>query len=134
GGKVDAPNVVITGTIDTPPLQGTQSLGGVAAGASAPYAVHVSIAAGKIGAFQYGTQATWDQPSLDLKDDRYDPSLQGGHGVVVHTGSAHNGGKAAAANVTLNFVATSDQAGQNKIGSGSQLIGDVAAGGDTPYK
>jgi hypothetical protein len=133
-GSVDAANVVITGTIDTPALQGTLALGDVGAGKSAPYAVHVPIGAAKIGAYAFSTRAAWDQPSLDLKDDKYDAGIQAGRGVVVHTGSAHNSGKVAAIHVTVSFVATSDQAGQNRIGSGSQLIGDVAAGGDTPYK
>jgi len=133
-GHVDGPNVVVTGTIDTPALQGTLAVGDVGAGKSVPYAVHVPIGAAKVGAHQFATRATWDQPRLDLKDDKYDPGIQGGRGVVVHSGSAHNSGKAAAIQVTVNFVATSDQAGQNKIGSGSQLVGDVAAGGDAPYK
>jgi hypothetical protein len=134
GGTVEAPNVVIAGAIDTPALRGTLNLGSLGAGQSAPYAVRVPIGAARIGDYRFTTEATWDAPGLSLRDDRYDPSLQGGRGVVTHTGSVHNSGNAAAIHVTVSFVATSDEAGKNKVGSGSQPIGDVAAGGDTPYK
>jgi hypothetical protein len=133
-GSVDAANVVITGKIETPALQGTLNLGTLAAGASVPFEVPVPIGASTVGAYRFQTQTTWDEPALNLKDDKYDASFQGGHGVVVHTGSVHNSGKAAAPHATLNFTATTDEAGQNKIGSASQMVGDVAAGGEAAYK
>jgi len=50
----------------------------------------------------------------------------------VHTGSVHNGGTALAPQVTINVVATSDPGG-NQVGSGSQALGDIAAGADAAY-
>jgi uncharacterized repeat protein (TIGR01451 family) len=133
-GTADAPNVVVTGTVSAPPLQATVSLETIPAGAGKPYTVSLPIGDSLVpGDAQFSTQVSWDVPILTVNGDQGNPTYQGGHGVSVHTGSVHNGGTAIAPQVTINLVATSDPAGGNQVGSGSQALGDIAAGADAAY-
>jgi hypothetical protein len=133
-GTVDAPNVVVTGTLTAPTLKSTVNLRTIAAGAWKAYSVSLPIGDSLVpGDAKFSTQASWDEPSLAVIGDQFSPTYQGGHGVSIHTGSVHNGGTATAPKVTLNMVATSDPASGNQVGSGSQTLGDIAAGADAAY-
>ncbi len=133
-GAVDAPNVVVTGMVSAPSLEAATKLGTIAAGASQPYSVSLPIGGSLVpGDAKFSTQTSWDEPSLAVVGDQFNPTYQGGHGVSVHTGSVHNGGTATAVKVTINMVATSGPTGGDQVGSGSQALGDIAAGADAAY-
>src|SRR4029077_5379744 len=114
---------------------GSIPLGDLAAGAAKPYSVSIPIGDRSLASNPKHLVAPhWDVATLEASELVFEITNSGSHVIDNVSGKVKNTGKGPATNAVITFAESAGKGGSGVLGSTTAKVGDVPAGGATPFQ